>query len=544
MAINKFSGKLFFFLALLLAFESLARDICIDPVMTGSGLVQGLAETDTATCAWKGIPYAQPPVGELRWKAPRPAPSWAGIRAAHEWGHRCMQKGALGGPSRSGEDMSEDCLYLNVWRPAKPGNFPVMVWIHGGGYHTGASHEPAYWGDRLSEAGDVIVVSTNYRLNIFGFMAHPGLREEDPHGSTGGYGTMDQAFALKWVHDNIEVFGGDPAHVTIFGESAGGASVCSMIATPLARGLFHRAIFQSGSGNSSRSLDYAFQLARESFAKAGCEFNDLECMRQMPADRLLEKAAVSMLDSFDYFPCEDGWVLRATPEQMIRSGDFNRVPIMVGSNLDEFARAVNLIPRYYFILPSRYERYIHHRLGATPEEAKRLIELYPLDEFGNRPRRALGRMYASDAVLTCTVRSSASAIAEQGLPAYLYRFEYQGMKYAKFLGSFHGAEIPFIFGALDRPPASELFNEKNLAEARKLSRTMQGYCLNFAKTGDPNGDGLPAWERFDPAGQRVQILDTTVQNEPHPAAERCDFWDGYSQPYIQVINGLLKELNP
>lgn len=522
-----------------------AQDLCVTEVETSSGLVRGSREKETDTCVWKGIPYAAPPVGNLRWKAPQPAPSWSGVLEATEYGSPCLQKGWFTGLGELKHDMSEDCLYLNVWRPAKPGKFPVMVWIHGGGYQTGTGHLENYWGDRLAQAGDVVVVSINYRLNIFGFMAHPSLREEDPHRSTGGYGTMDQAFALKWIQENIEAFGGDPSNVTIFGESAGGWSVCTMLATPLARGLFHRAIFESGAANASRSLDEAYEITRESFKKAGCDFNDLECMRSIPAERLLEKAAGSMARAFDYLPCEDGWVLKASPQEMIRAGDFNRVPVMGGSNLDEFAKLINLIPRYYFAMPFQYEKKIRRGMGATPEEAEKLVELYPLAEFKNSPRKAMGRMYAADAALTCPVRSSIEELADQGVPAYLYRFEYTGMKYRKILGCFHSAEIAFIFASLDRSFSKTLYKEDdNLPQAQELSRIIQAYWVNFAKTGDPNGKGLPQWQRFETDRQRIQILDTTVKNQPYDMTERCDFWEDYSMPYIETINRLLEQLNP
>ncbi len=519
-----------------------AEELCTEAVKTRSGLVRGAAEAGTATCVWRGIPYAAPPVGDLRWKAPAPAPAWPGVREAVEWGHPCMQHGALTGLGDFKKEMSEDCLYLNVWRPARAGKFPVMVWIHGGGYHTGFGHMPLYRGDRLAQAGDVVVVSINYRLNIFGFLAHPALRNEDAHGSTGGYGTMDQAFALQWVHDNIAGFGGDPANVTIFGESAGGQSVCTMLATPLARGLFQRAIFESGGGNSSFRLDDAYAIGRASFKQAGCEDGDLACMRRVPAKRLLEKAGGSMVKAFDWLPCEDGWVLTASPVDMIQAGDFNRVPVMAGTNLDEFARAINLIPKYFFAPASQYEKLIR-AMGATPEEAARLVELYPLSEFNNRPRNALGRAFAADAVLTCPVRSSIAALAGQGEPAYLYRFEYRGMKHEKIMGCFHGAEVPFVFGSLDRPPMTAFYDETNLDQARALSRTMQSYWINFAKTGDPNGPGLSAWERFEPDRQRVQVLDTLIKSEPYPLAARCDFWDGYHESRVKLMNHLLKELN-
>lgn len=525
---NKVLLTLICLTAMLLPYTSAAEDLCAEPVMTSSGLVQGISETETDTCVWKGVPYAAPPIGDLRWKAPRLAPSWSGIREATQFGHSCMQRG--------GKDMSEDCLYLNIWRPAKSGSFPVMVWIHGGGYHTGSGN---LRGNRLSQAGDVVIVSINYRLNIFGFMAHPKLREASPHNSTGGYGTMDQAYSLKWVQDNIDAFGGDPDNVTIFGHSAGGQSICSMIATPLARGLFHKAIFHGGGPQAGYRLDQAYEIARGSFDKAGCDFDDIDCMRDMPADELLEKAAGHMLKRFDYYPCIDDHVLRGTPTEMIRSGDFNRVPVIAGSALDEFGKAINIVPQYFFAMPFQYEKLIVNEAGATPEEAKRLTELYPLSDYSNRPARALGRMYAADAVLTCPLRIGASALADQGVPTYLFKFEYRGMKYSKVLGTFHGAELPFIFGTLDQ---DRLYNSHNIDEAQELSSIIQSYWINFAKTGDPNGPGLPEWKRFDSDRQLIQILDTEVRNMPHPDREKCDFWDGYSTPYTQLVNDLLEQL--
>jgi len=517
-------------ITLLISSTTMADSLCSEPVETNSGLVRGQAETETATCVWRGVPYAAPPVGMLRWKAPQPTPPWSGVRDTTQFGHICMQRG--------GEGMSEDCLYLNIWRPAKSGSFPVIVFIHGGGYHGGSGN---LRGDRLSQAGDVVIVSINYRLNIFGFMAHPKLRKASPHNSTGGYGAMDQAYSLKWVQENIEAFGGDPENVTIFGQSAGGQSICSMIATPLARGMFQRAIFQGGGGQAAYELEQAYEIARGSFEKAGCGFDDIDCMLDMPADGLLAKAAGHISKAFDYYPCIDGYVLTGTPQEMIEAGDFSRVPVLAGSNLDEFAMAVNLVPKYFFAMPFQYENKIIKGMGATPEEAKRLTELYPLSDFGNRPNRAMARMYAADAALTCPMRSSVAAIVDQGLPAYLFKFEYKGMKYGKVLGSFHGAELPFIFGELDR---DRLYNSHNIEEAQELGRIIQGYWLNFAKTGDPNGEGLPEWKRFDSDEQRIQILDVEVRNVPHPDAEKCDFWDGYSTPYTELVNLLLDQLDP
>lgn len=519
----------------------LAEDVCTSPVKTTSGLVSGAEDGGTATCVWRGIPYAAAPVGELRWKAPQKAPPWSDVRDAARWGAQCMQKNTMPSLGTPG-DMSEDCLFLNVWRPRKAGKFPVMVWIHGGGYHLGTGSVPLFFGDRLAKAGDVVVVTINYRLNIFGFMAHPSLREEDPNKSTGGYGTMDQAFALQWVHDNIENFGGDPENVTIFGESAGGWSVCTLVATPLAEGLFHRAIIESGGCEASRDLEESYKLTKKEFVKLGCDFNNISCARNMPAKKLLEEGTETIIAGFDFLPAHDGYVLKDTPLGMIKSGNYNKVPVMAGTNLDEFAGVLKLVPKIYLTRPGKYKKRLIE-LGATEQEAQRLVELYPLKEFGNRPVVAYGRMFGADAVLLAPTVRALRALAAQGGAAYFYRLEYAGMKYQKYMGVFHGAELPFVFNSLDRGNMKSLFNEKNISEARELSRVIQGYWINFAGKGDPNGEGLPGWTAFTQQNQRVQVLNTSVKNAQFEFSERCAFWDGFSKKYLVLLDDLLWELN-
>ena len=262
----KFSGFVFVTI-IMLAGAAWSEDTCTEPVKTGSGFVRGVKSQDTATCSWKGIPYAAPPVGELRFRAPQPAPAWSGVREAFGPGPQCMQVLARGDARKN---MSEDCLYLNVWRPQKSGVFPVMVWIHGGGYIMGSGGQGAtgmtFDGSRLAEFGDVIVVTINYRLHAFGFLADPALRDEDPNHSTGNYGSLDQVAAIRWVHDNIAQFAGDPEKVTIFGESAGGWSICTMLATPLNQGMFQRAILESGGCTKSEDLDQGYErVSAEAF---------------------------------------------------------------------------------------------------------------------------------------------------------------------------------------------------------------------------------------------------------------------------------------
>jgi len=248
-------------LATLIPTSRVVAGLCSEPVETESGRVSGFDDDDTDTCVWLGVPYAAPPVGDLRWRAPRQASAGEEVLEATAYGDKCMQKAEINemiNPSPE-EIYSEDCLYLNIWRPTKSGIFPVMVWIHGGGYQSGTGTSRLIQGDRLAEAGEVVVVTINYRVNVFGFFTHPALREEDPDDSVGNYGSLDQVAAIRWVSDNVEGFGGDPGNVTIFGQSAGGRSICSLIATPLTQGLFHKAILESGGCQTSKSLEHGYE---------------------------------------------------------------------------------------------------------------------------------------------------------------------------------------------------------------------------------------------------------------------------------------------
>ena len=516
---------------LLASFVARAEFPCSDPVPTRSGLVQGAEDSNNTTaCVWKGIPFAAPPVGELRWAPPQPVGPWSGVRPADQFGDRCMQKGimALEG-LMSDVGMSEDCLYLNVWRPKKEGTFPVMVWIHGGGYYGGSGSTAFYWGDRLAAAGDLVVVTTNYRLNLFGFFAHPALQEEDPHRSTGSQGTLDQVAALQWVHDNIQNFGGDPNNVTIFGESAGGWSICTLVATPLTQGLFKRAILESGGCEQSQDLEKGFENAKRVAARLGCGADDLACLRGLSAEKVLKKGFEGRMSHLEFMPHHDGYALTGTPLALIRSGNYNHVAFMAGSNRDEFGKAMKLRRDIKKIKPGDYEKELVERFQFSPEEAKTLVALYPLDQFGNRPVEAYGRMFGVDMALACPTYEGLLAAAPQQSGTYYYRFDYTGMKYSQYTGAAHAFEIPFIFDSLDRPPTSLLYNHHNLEEAKALSRIIQAYWIAFAKTGNPNGPGLPEWPEFKPEQQMVQILNTDTRAEPADISPRCSFWEEHGK---------------
>ncbi len=502
---------------------------CADSVPTKSGLVKGAGEKDGGACVWKGIPFAAAPVGELRWKAPQPVPAWPGARDADKFGHQCMQKGIFTLEVMTSEEgMSEDCLYLNVWRPKQEGKFPVMVWIHGGGYTGGTANTPMYWGDRLAEEGGVVVVTANYRLNIFGFFADPSLRDEDPNQSTGGYATLDQVAALKWVQDNIGNFGGDPGNVTIFGESAGGWSICTLLATPLAKGLFQRAILESGGCDASEDLEKGYQVAKKTAENFGCAPSDLKCLRAIPAKKML-KVSTGMSEDGGNVTHHDGYVLTGTPLSMIRAGNYNKVPFMAGSNRDEFGKAMKLIGDLKKIKPSDYESALVREFKVPEADAKKLVELYPLSEFDNRPVEAYGRMFGVEVALACPTYLGLLSVAGQEKDTYYYRFDYDEMALGKYTGSAHSFEIPFIFDTFDRLPMNLFYTRKNTPPAKALGKIIQGYWVNFAKTGNPNGKGLPQWPAFEPGNRKVQILDSQVQTEPASIAPRCEFWEQYSK---------------
>ena len=314
-----------------------------DQVATDKGVVEGTASADSKARIFKGIPFAAPPVGALRWKAPQPVASWTGVRKAAEFGSRCMQGHIYNDMIFRDPGPSEDCLYLNVWTPAASAQekLPVMVWIYGGGYSAGAASEPRQDGENLARKG-VVVVSMNYRLGVFGFFVHPELAKESGHGSSGNYGLMDQVAALQWVQSNIAAFGGDPGNVTIFGESAGSFSVSAQMASPLAQGLFQRAIGESGAFFSATLDLKPLVKAEEDDAKFAEAVGapTLEALRAKPADELL-KVALRQGGGVRFAPDIDGWFFPETAYAIYAAGKQSHVPLLAGWNADEgSARAI------------------------------------------------------------------------------------------------------------------------------------------------------------------------------------------------------------
>ena len=478
-----------------------------EPITTRSGLVSGVAGSDAAVRVFKGIPFAAPPAGDLRWRPPQPAARWSGVRAADRFSDNCMQRQANGaafppyGGDRSATSMSEDCLYLNVYTAAPSGTAkqPVMVWIHGGAWTSGSG--PIYQGEDLAKKG-VVYVSLNYRLGVFGFLAHAELSKESPQHASGNYALLDQIAALKWVQANIAAFGGDPSLVTIFGESAGSWSVHNLVGSPLAKGLFHRAIGESGGRFSiTTTLAQAEQAGARLAGEAGA--STLAALRALPAGTL------NQLPGFQSVSNADGWVLPATMLDIFAAGRQNDVPVLIGSNADEgsiFTPASTTA--------ASFRERMQRRFGA---QADGYLALYPFttDEEARRAQAASMR----DETFGWEMRTWARLQVRTGTSkVYLYFFSHvPPLENRAWLGAQHGAEIPY---ALNWPNGTHSSGVPWTDADRAVAAQVSQYWINFATTGDPNGPGLPSWPAFEAGRERVLgIADTlSIIAVPHGAA--------------------------
>ena len=498
--------------ALLLTFASMAFAAFPQPVRVESGPIEGVPSPVAGVTAFEGVPYAAAPVSRLRWMPPQPPPKWPVVRNADRYMPACPQN--YMGPDSTAffgdyEPKSEDCLYLNIWTPAKSAQekLPVMVWIHGGGFRVGSGTERLHHGEHLAAKG-VVLVTFNYRLGLFGFLAHPELTKESANGTSGNYGLMDQVAALQWVKQNIAAFGGNPDRVTIFGESAGSGSVSYMQASPLAKGLFQAAVGESGGSFSGRNV-----VRREAAEETGAKFakaagaSSLAELRAKPADQLLGLSVGSgspVGGVYPFAPIVDGYVVPDDVYLTFAKGKQNRVPVLVGSNSDEGTTLRTPPPT----LPDAADQ-------------QKLKTLYPA---GSEPNAVSGGML-------WTANTWASLVAKAGdSKAYMYYFNHappfpKGQPFARDvtkLGAHHSAEIIYVFNNLDiRATRDWPYTEYD----RKLADMMSSYWVNFAATGDPNGQGLPAWPAWSAKDTRVMQLGDTVQAVPLPRQPEVAFWD-------------------
>lgn len=483
-----------FALALQLSFYSSHAHI----IKTDAGQVSGVRSADDKIMAYKGIPFAAPPVGNLRWKAPQPVKPWTGVRKCIAFGPSPMQ----GKPAPfyvwtsefliPASPISEDCLYLNVWTKGKAGGKkPVLVWIYGGGFTSGGSAVPIYDGEALARK-DVVFVSINYRIGVFGFFAHPELTKESPVHASGNYGILDQLAALKWVKKNIAAFGGDPDNVTIAGQSAGAMSVNVLVASPLAKGLFHKAIAESGSRligatRSSPSLEQAEQEGSKAAQNMGA--NSLTDLRKLPADELMMK----LKGRFGLIT--DGYVLPEPVPQIFAENKQNNVPVILGWNADEGI----VMP---FQTKEAFEKQVHSLYGSSADE---VLKYYP----AHTDEEAINSELQLNRDLSFAISGYQWARLQSGRHAYVYNFTRRPPAtpdYVKYK-SFHTAEVAYALHDL------KFLNRPLEPVDHQLSDIMSGYWVNFAKTGNPNGKGLPVWPAFDTQDNKVMIL------SEHPSAQ-------------------------
>jgi para-nitrobenzyl esterase len=496
-------------------------------VPTNEGPVRG-AES-AAVKEYLSIPYAAPPVGELRWRPPQPHARWRRPLGATHFGSHCPQTASFAGAAST----SEDCLYLNVFVPNEgPGrglakHLPVMVWIHGGGFTSGESDD--YDPTRLVQQG-VVVVTLNYRLGALGFLAHPALSAESGDHSSGNYGLMDQQAALRWVQRNIAKFGGNPKNVTIFGQSAGGLSVYAQLASPLAAGLFQRAIAQSGSyAMTLQSLSQAEASGVGVATSLGCsnETTAAACLRAAPVSKILADQTTD--NGFSIVPPVDGHVLPHSLEAAFQSGDFNRVPVIEGTTHDEFTLFYKLAvedifgvfpPVAYPFVVSIFVPELH--VQATAAE---VLFQYPLGAYGESVGRAVSAI-TTDVAFSCPARRATQAMS-QFVPTFQYELKDPNVPQvfvppASFpYGAYHGSDLLFLFDSPTRGHAPLSAAEDRLAEA------MVRYWTQFARTADPNSASTPKWSPYEVGTEALQSLEppTPVSETGFAGDHKCAFWD-------------------
>ncbi len=501
-------------------------------VETTSGAVRGLRQDPVR--AFLGIPYAAQPVGELRWRPPAPPPAWNDVRESTSVGPQCPQSFGF---SAGGGD--EACLSLNIWSPSPPPAepAPVMVWFHGGAFIFGSGGDAFYRGGELTARHDVVVVTVNYRLGPLGFLAHPGLRAEDPaHPRSGNYGIQDQIAALEWVRDNIAGFGGDPARVTVWGESAGGLSACIHYLSPRSRGLFHAVISQSGlcSGDGAgEQQPAAAETEGVEFATmVGCPgggADAIACMRGQGAFDLIEASAMPAVSAqqpgglffqdagpLAWRPNIDGDVLRAPTQAGFAAGDYPPLPLLLGTNRDEGTFFVWSVIAKPARDETEYRDALGRRFGAAAVDA--IAAQYPVTAYAS-PSLALAAVSA-DAFFVCPFRTTARLASAAGAPVFLYSFQHppeNGL--VADGGAFHASEIPFVFG-VDEFPLGKVGEV-----GRPLSDAMMRYWTRFAATGDPDGGGDLGWPAYDAVGDRLLVLDLPVHTDAAHRRMQCDFWD-------------------
>ena len=538
------SGKTLLAAAIILVSALSARASGADRVMVSNGVIEGIGAQKSGVRAFKGVPFAQPPTGVLRWKEPQPVKNWEGVRQATQFGPRCMQAQIFGDMGFRSNGMSEDCLYLNVWTPAGSGKerLPVLVYFYGGGFVAGDGSEARYDGESMAAKG-IVTVTTNYRLGVFGFLAHPELTAESPHHASGNYGLLDQAAALRWVQQNIAAFGGDPKRVTIAGESAGSISVSALMASPLSKNLIAGAIGESG-GITGTLPAVSLSQAEQAGAKFAGELGapSLAGLRAMDSQKILEPATKGGFASVGRFPITiDGYFLPEDPTAIYAAGRQSKVPLLIGWNSEEMT--------WRFLLrgmePTRenYEKVVRETFGARADEA---LKLYPAgtreeiitsatDLAGDRfigystwkwaelhSKTGGNRVYRYFYARPRPAMRPELGNATPGLAGGVVREQKAAVPaMPPATGAVHSAEIEYALGNLSTNNVYAW-----TPDDYKVSKVMQEYFANFIKKGDPNGRGLPTWaaaNKSDGAADAASVMRLDVQSRAEPEKHRARY---------------------
>lgn len=481
----------------LVCMAACAQSIDPSPIEIAGGLVRGIRERDVV--AYKGIPFAEPPVGELRWRPPRPFREWKGVPEAREYKPQCMQVGPPL-PTMPVEPVSEDCLYLNVWVPAQPAQpkLPVMVYLHGGAFRVGSPSTPLYWGHKLASTHQVITVNLAYRVGPLGFLVHPQLSAESEHKVSGNYGLLDMIAGLRWVHENIARLGGDPDNVTIFGHSAGAWGLNKLMVSPLARGLFHAAIAQSGGDMGPTRTPEGLAVLRDA-EKSGVAFaatlgaQSIDELRELPAEQIASASFDGLPEiphSNAALPIMDGYVIPDDTYRLYATGKQAKVPLLIGYNADEGAHIFKPTDTAAYIAATQrtYGSFAHEFLALYPagteaESARSQVRLAAESSFGWQ--------------IWAWARAHAKT-SQRKVFFYFFSGQHNG----------HGAELPYVF--------LYEFGGGWSAQQRDIGAKISNYWTNFAKSGDPNGPGLPRWAAFDADDQRVMYLGDRFEAGPMP----------------------------
>jgi len=508
-----------------------------DRVRTTSGTLESAGVDSSGVRIFRGIPFAQPPVGELRWKAPQPPKKWSGVRKADQFGPRCMQQAVFGDMSFRSNGMSEDCLYLNVWTPARAATEgrPVLVYFYGGGFVAGDGSEPRYDGESMARRG-IVVVTMSYRLGVFGFLAHPELSREAPYGGSGNYGLLDQVAALRWVHDNIAAFGGDPRRITIGGESAGSVSASALMASPLSRELIAGAIGESGSilgALPAVPLTDAEATGLKFASQAGA--SSLTALRAQPAAQLLEVAG--KFGASEFKRTIDHHLFPKSPAAIYAAGEQAHVPLLAGSNSQEMSYQVVLGSEPQTL--AGYRNAVQRLYGS---EAEAVLRIYPAASDGESVLDT-AQLLASDRFIAfSTWKWMDLATRTGGKPTYYYYYAHTRPSLRPELagaaeglaggvvrnskapprpparGAVHSAEIEYALGNLDVNPMYAW-----TPQDFEVSRLMQTYFARFIESGDPNSPGMPNWPTY--ATRQRMVLDVVPRAESDTAAVRGELLD-------------------